>query len=423
MIDLMPIKINIFLYRIYTILFNILIYTLFKISQPFNIYRIKTKKRINIAFIVMNLSMWKYDKLFILLSENKRFNPLLIIAPRLNQMSEGVLFDIHQLENYCKRKAFRYRIGYNEKKEILFNLKSFKPDIIFYTQPQINKLSLNRKFWFSNFRCSLIAHVPYDYKITALGVDYNLLMHNIAWKLFYPNQEHKNDAYLISYNKGKNVIVTGYPMADEFINQEPTSNPWGEYRFNKRIIWAPHHSITSIDILDFSTFLEISEFMKSVVYEYNDCQFAFKPHPVLKYKLYEHKEWGKEKTDMYYNFWSSTTNTILSEDYYVDLFLSSDALMHDCSSFSVEYLFTKKPVLFLNNNISNLSEFGKQVLNLHYKRSNNEDIKNFIMNVVINNNDVLLDDRLRFFNSHLIPPNSKSASQNIIDNIAKSLHG
>ena len=74
---------------------------------------------------------------------------------------------------------------------------------------------------------------------------------------------------------------------------------------------------------------------------------AFKPHPILKPKLYKHALWGKERTDAYYHCWETMENTQLEMSDYIDLFMTSDAMIFDSVSFMTEYLYTKKPALFL----------------------------------------------------------------------------
>jgi CDP-glycerol glycerophosphotransferase (TagB/SpsB family) len=78
--------------------------------------------------------------------------------------------------------------------------------------------------------------------------------------------------------------------------------------------------------------------------KYQDSvQFVFKPHPVLRSKLVV--LWGEEKTNAYYNTWDSLPNSTIHEDEYIDLFLTSDAMIHDSGSFTVEYLYVNKPVM------------------------------------------------------------------------------
>ena len=99
-------------------------------------------------------------------------------------------------------------------------------------------------------------------------------------------------------------------------------------------------------------------------------QIAFKPHPILKQKLYLHPEWGQKKTDKYYQTWQNSENTQLESEDYIDLFLTSDAMINSSVSFTAEYLFTGNPGLFtLKDDIiqSKFSRLGDMAFEKWYK--------------------------------------------------------
>ena len=147
--------------------------------------------------------------------------------------------------------------------------------------------------------------------------------------------------------------------------------------------------------------------------------FVFKPHPLLKNKLY--KKWGKEKTDSYYHLWEEMENTSLNEGAYENLFIESDAMIHDSASFIVEYLYLNKPVMrTLNGEDLKVlyNTFGLQCIDNHYIAQNKEDIEQFIKNV-IDGKDPMKEQRTKFVNEMLIPQGSPS--QNIIDDLLYSI--
>jgi len=77
-------------------------------------------------------------------------------------------------------------------------------------------------------------------------------------------------------------------------------------------------------------------------------------------------------------------NTQLEEGEYDDLFLQSDAMIHDSGSFLAEYLYTQKPVLFLmkDKSESNLNEFGLKALEACFKANSQIEIEEFIKSVL-----------------------------------------
>jgi CDP-glycerol glycerophosphotransferase (TagB/SpsB family) len=228
-----------------------------------------------------------------------------------------------------------------------------------------------------------------------------------------------------SRNEGKNIVVAGYPMADLFLDKDRKfSNPWKNTEKQlKKIIWAPHHSILRGQV-QYSSFLKYYDFIFYLAEKYRDkIQITFKPHPNLKKNLYRHKEWGQERTDKYYKSWDELENGQYIGGDYVDLFLTSDGMIHDSSSFMIEYHYTLKPVLFLSKVLDQLNSIGELAYNIHYKGFTKEDIIMFVENTIIAGCDPMKAEREDFFRNILIPPNNKQVANNIYDNLVQELNG
>ena len=274
----------------------------------------------------------------------------------------------------------------------------------------------------------MLCHVPYAFR--ARGHDFyddNIRYNNFAWKLYYPTEESRDLARLYTYNHGRNVVVSGYPGADDYLTPA-TNDPWKiKSRKIKRIIWAPHFTIIKdIGFSQVSNFLNMAEFMRDLATEYsNRVSFAFKPHPRLFSDLCRHPDWGEERTKEYYAFWESFPTTQLETGEFVDLFKGSDAMIHDSGSFTVDYLYFGKPVLYDNPDIeaakATANETGKAAYDVHYKVKSNDDIRKFIDEVIIAGNDTMKEQREEYYNKYLRPPGGKTVAQNIYDDLVKSL--
>jgi CDP-glycerol glycerophosphotransferase (TagB/SpsB family) len=225
-----------------------------------------------------------------------------------------------------------------------------------------------------------------------------------------------------------NNIVTGYPQLDDILDKRyKPRNIWKSHEKIK-IIWSPHHSIekrknlNSDEEIELSTFVENSQLMIDLAKKYqNKIQFCLKPHPLLKFKLYNLKGWGNKKTDEYFKLWQNLPNTQLFLSDYKDIFLTSDALINDSASFIAEYLCINKPSLFLYRNketINQFNEFGKRALECSYKAYNESDIIKFIENIIINKNDNKAELRNNFINKYLVNKGT-SASENIFNYVKK----
>ena len=165
--------------------------------------------------------------------------------------------------------------------------------------------------------------------------------------------------------------------------------------------------------------------MPKLAKKYEDqIQMVFKPHPLLKFKL--QKIWGEEKVTQYYSMWDEMKNTQLEESSYVDLFLTSDAMIHDCGSFTTEYMFTRKPVMYLLKNtdfLDKFCEFGLLSFANHYHGRKEEDIDRFLREVVLEGKDEMKEQREQFYEDYLAPKDGLMPSEKIIELIEGAIRG
>ena len=252
-----------------------------------------------------------------------------------------------------------------------------------------------------------------------------MVFHNLVGLFFLETEVHQQLAKKNARNKGFNTIVSGYPATEIFLDKDfKPKDLWKpQSKGKKRIIYAPHHSIDKASYP--SVFLETCEDMLKIAEKYADSvQFVFKPHQLLKFKLQQ--IWGIDKTEEYYRRWDSMENTQLVADGYEDLFLTSDALIHDCGSFTTEYLFTKKPVMYLCRNTDmtdKFNEFGIKSFEQHYHGHAVSEVEEFIEEVVINGKDPLENQRELFFNEYLMPKDGILPSQRILQTIENVING
>lgn len=385
---------------------------------PLILSRISTQECVNIIFFCDNIAMWKYEGLFKLLLRSPRFSPIIVpfLYPKYGENNNERLQN--EIYAYCLKENFPYREGYNFQRKEYSNINNLNPDVIIYTQPYNlgYKNWLIKSFW---DRC-IFVYTPYCFPIENIDRLYNTLLQNICWRLFLPTELHCAEQKRLAFNKGKNVYLSGYPLCDLFkMHKEQGEDVWKIKDCTyKRVIWAPHHSILDNDVLHYSNFLRIADELLLLTQKYvNTVQFAFKPHPFLRPKLY--KIWGVEKTDNYYKQWDIMVNTMCCEEEYIDLFIFSDGLVHDSSSFMAEYIYTMKPSMFIYKQgemIDNLNMFAKKCLDAHYKGNSIQDIDIFIKNVILQGDDPQITKRQVLYDS-MLPPNNQSVAMNIYNEI------
>lgn len=398
----------------------------FRQSQAKAAHSLQNKPCLDVAFLLTIPSMWKLDPLFELMRKSSRFHPYVVLFP----YSAYKGYDKDELKKMLKsarrfveEKGYEYIIPYDEKKDIWMDIKkTHHPDVVFFTTPYKDVFP---QYFIYHFRDTLTCYLPYAFtSMDFYKANYDLIFHNLVGLFFQETEIHKDLATKYSRDKGENAFVTGYPATEVYLDKGhiPT-NPWKEQSCTKKkLIYAPHHSVETEHN---STFFKYCDSMLSLAEKYKeDVQIAFKPHPSLKIKL--QKIWGMEKTEAYYNKWASMSNTQLITDGYEDLFLTSDALIHDCGSFTTEYLFTKKPVMYLckdNDMTEKFNAFGIQAFNQHYHGHSIEDIEHFIQDVVVNGTDPMKAQRERFFEEYLEQKDGILPSQKILNTIEQFING
>lgn len=384
----------------------------------------KIDRPLNVLFLVLYPSVWKYDSVYRLMELDKRFNPHILVCPVVDNTDGRMIERMNQCFEYFKSKGYKVTEAYNEEANSYVAVESMQPDILFYASQwdQHYDVRYRSKILFKYLKC----YVNYSYKNNPFEWSIASAFQGYMWMYFSECEDNKELALSFNKKEFQNIHVVGYPMYDEVQDTIATGKDWKiQDKKLKRIIWAPHHSIEGHDgLIKLSTFLLYSDTMLQLAEKYKDqAQFVFKPHPQLRAVLYEHPDWGKERTDAYYAKWENGENTAFVNGAYIDLFKSSDAMIHDCHSFTVEYLYVNKPVMFLANydREGQSNKVGKKAFDCHYHALSAEDIEAFVRDVVIGGKDTKREIRNEFYNSVLVPPHGKSVAENIVDEIIKAL--
>lgn len=395
----------------------------FRRSQLEAARALRSKSRIDVAFFLTIPGMWKSDYLFKALRDNPRYHPYVVIYPYSTYKGfskEEVDATLERTREFIEEKGFEYVIPFDGKRNRWLDVKkAYNPDIVVFTTPYKD---FPPDFFVYHFRDRLTCYVPYGYgSLNMSKVNYDLIFHNLVGLHFVETDIHKQFATQYSRNKGENVVVTGYPGTEVFQRTDYIpKNVWKpQEKEKKRVIWAPHHTIDSD--LALSTFLLRCDDMIALAKKYRDTiQFAFKPHQLLKFKL--QNLWGEERTKNYYDHWATMENTQLEESGYVDLFLTSDAMMHDCGSFTTEYLFVNKPVMYLTHDehfAERFNPFGQMSFQCHYKGSSVEEIERFLQKTVVEGDDPKRSERNAMYEKYFKPADGMLPSESIIREIEK----
>ncbi|WP_157980366.1 CDP-glycerol glycerophosphotransferase family protein [Pseudidiomarina taiwanensis] len=349
-------------------------------------------KKIKVVFLVIHRSVWKVDTVFRRMQNDDLFDPEILVCPNIKASSTELEAELESTYNFFESKNYKVSKSRKANGEWL-RLDELAPHIIFFTNPY--KLTLT-EYYESAFKNYLSCYVPYYFMATEhagkLSDLLNTRMLNAMWRIYWPHKYVYDEYAKWSTCKGKNGRLSGYPAVERLYDHPRTHRElersvWRKVGdTKKRIIYAPHHSIEN-SAKSLSSFLIFGKLLRDISARYkNEIQWAFKPHPLLKEKLYNHPDWGQRKTEEYYSYWENNDNSQVELGEYEKLFIESDALIHDCSSFIVEYAFLEKPALFLKKTELSednfLNEFGKIAFKSHQIAESEEEVISFILELL-----------------------------------------
>ena len=383
---------------------------------------LQSGKVINVAFEVTGISKWKADSVLRLMMLHPRFNP--VVWHVSYAMKRGAARDLKELAQ-CRE----YFTPMGAKLVDYASLADFpaeeRPDIIFPNEPyDISTYAANHNKGILKY---LFCYLPYGYTSAFSEKSRNSIITNGALGFFVENKTSREQCKKLMGNRAVNVTATGHPMADTFLFPESVRpDVWkGCGSGMKRVIWAPHWTVDEKTCwLFYGTFMRTGEILLEMAEKYQgQIQFAFKPHPNLYYTLCQHPQWGKERTDAFYAKWREMPNTQFEDGAYTDLFMQSDAMIHDCGSFIQEYLFADKPCMYLKDpeNKQEYSAMAADCLNAYQIGVTREEIEAFLQ-MVLRGEDPKAEVRRQLREKYLVPPHGQSAAQNIIDCLLMQEH-
>lgn len=368
---------------------------------------LESKAVLNVVFEVYHIGMWKNDALLERMMEHPRFNPVVWIVPHYDYWDNEA-----NMEN--ARKHFEAKGATVAMYRDYPNLETLDAkwpiDLLFLVEPYHFNLWDKHKRGLMNYP---FAFVSYCFRNSVLPVLYNQTLQNVALLNFCENAYIRQLAAGMMDNHGENMCATGYSFGDCLMASGVSSRTSAR----KCIIWAPHWAVyTNGNFIKNGTFLETAETMLALARKFEtEVDFVFKPHPSLFGILAEAPEWGPERAKAYWQAWRELPNGRIEEGDYLDLFRKSDALIHDCGSFTFEYLYMDKPCMFLmvEEKYPAYNEMAEAALACYHQGRSEEEIESFIRTAVLGGQDTKAGLRRAFREKYLIPP-AGSAAGNII---------
>lgn len=339
------------------------------------------RKKLNYAAYVIFDSTYGMDAVFKKMMEDPdHWNPKIVVIPDVLRGRDNAV------KTYKKTKAFfveRYGKdfvldGWNPENDEYYDyLDRF--DIVYYANPYDDMAHKYHKIQYAAKKDVLPIYVSYGYDVGRYTTLARLKTAelNLVWKLFadttYTYHDYVNDQII----KGKNVVLAGYSKMDGLANYQ------SQKKERKRILITPHHTVNREDI-PLSNFLEYSDLILDLPNIFPNVEFVFRPHPLLFTTLLNEGLWTSAKIKKYINDLQSKNILYSTEGDYLGIFAQCDAIVNDCGSFTVEWLYTGKPGCFVYNKKLNedylTTLMNKAIANYTIARSK-EDIIAFIKSI------------------------------------------
>lgn len=366
------------------------------------------QRPVKVVFLISFIDCWEAVKtVYYEMLKDECFEPIIISIPRI---TKHATIEYNQENfNFFIKQGIDVIKGYDEASKKWFDLEALGPDIVFIQTPHRQKDTLEN--YDKIFKYALIAYIPYGIMTAKIQqMQFNTPFHHKCWKIFAETSFHKMLYKKYGNIPGKYVVTCGNPKLDIF-NNLPTNINDRYWKISKndnpsikRILWTPHWSVDNY--LNYSNFLEYYPYFLDLVKANPNIEVILKPHPELYEELIRiGKKTKEELEELELEFNALPNASIYKEGDYFELFLSSDAMINDSISFLVEYLPTKKPLLFLDSQRHiGFNEFGEKLISCHYISKTVEQTDQFIYDVVINGNDYMYEARIKVMKSLLYMP-------------------
>ncbi len=303
----------------------------------------REEKRLRFGVYVIFDSTYGVDNLFKLMKTSENWDPKIVVIPDISRGDE------HKKDTYMTSRDFfvtKYGAesvidGWNNiTNEYYDHLDKF--DIVCYANPYDAMVAKVHSIEYASTKNVLPIYVSYGYDIgskTAIGRLKGPEL-NLVWKCFTDTVYSYDDYKKYQLIKGKNVVLSGYAKMDSFRRESD------KQKEKKRILICAHHTVNS-KILPLSNFIKYNELILSLPERFPDLEFVFRPHPLLFTSLKNNHIWSDDRIAEYLCRLREKGIIYSTEGDYMNVFAQCDAIINDCGSFTVEWLFTGKPGCFV----------------------------------------------------------------------------
>lgn len=367
---------------------------------------------VRVCFLATEASKWSYHYLYKAMQSDPFFEPFILFAPRYRPFfltSEA----INEEYSFFTSRYSGAKCIYDRATQKFEDLKVYKPDIVFYTQPwdlpPLYKVDQVSRFALTCYSPYPLAESPETLIVNLNTFHYLLYRHFVTMKLQL--KQYRDE---LSYTD-RNLVVTGHPKLDAYLD----SDIIGKTDEKPCVIYAPHSSIPRKSWCKQSTFEWTGRLMLEYAKQHPEMNWVFKPHPDVYRVMIANRIMTEQEMKDYFAEWARLGTVYTTGDYF-RIFRRSRCLVTDCISFLGEYLPTGKPVIHLRSKDGvNFSAINRQVISHYYQVWNTDDLASTLKLVLEDGQDPMRDARCACMRR--LGLGTESASMHIIDHLKKTL--
>lgn len=372
-----------------------------------------TREKIHGLFLTEEVSCWpSMASVFEAANNSEAYHATLVYTPFTHK-------NLNEQRDYYTEYKNKYNLPVVAHDQ--YDLEADSPDVVFMIKPYS---SVPKPYQPKSILSVIprVVYIPYGMEITVdlIRFAFQHYLQMKAWRHCAYGQIVKDYATKYGYCNGKNVVVWGHPKADHCLSDKKPSNEMLRFiNGRKTILWSPHHLI-DLDKPGTGTWLIWGEQILEIALQNPDIAFIFRPHPMMVGALVNNGFLSKKDLEGIKKKISKSTNIYWDKnDSYVDAFHAADAIITDGTTFSVEFLYTGKPIMLTPRNMDGFY-VSQDMLESYYVVKEIADVSLFI-EMVRSDSDPLKEKRMMLRDKMFYLPEGKTVGQNIIDNIAEDL--
>ena len=337
----------------------------------------KSDSPICVVFLLQMPEVWgKQKSIYYEMKKDKRIHTVILAIPKFDIQKESCEIGRNEAYDFAVNERLS-EIVRADTTEGLVDLKTLKPDYVFYQRPY--EAYLPEGYRSNNVVAyAKTCYVPYAIFATLEGEMIREYERGFARNI-YMNFVSSNE--LEGLLKRKFFLTTklglrkfkyfGIPILEnilKFSSQQEKDKVWEEWGCTLpklKVLWTPRW--TTDEKLGGSHFFQYNQKICQFAIKNNEFFLAVRPHPLAFANYIREGLMTEKEVEIFKDELKANPNTVLdNRKEYIDTFWGTDVLITDISSMLLEFFVTGKPIIFCGTNIK-LNALYSEIVDATYR--------------------------------------------------------